>query len=171
MLDLDFCWVSYLNFFLSIQLIKQKKTLSTAAHESESRLSRLGSVGRRECERDYHISTRQGERWPEAGWSSGSGWQVICRGSLPSILWLFLKNGVNVALKSNKQKKLCYKISFLLASWRSMTKIAGSWSESGSISQRHGSADPDPPQMSWIRNAVTKRCRLSWLTNRRPRIW
>jgi hypothetical protein len=31
-----------------------------------------------------------------------------------------------------------------------MTKIAGS----GSISQRHGSADPDPdpPQMSWIRN-------------------
>ncbi len=32
--------------------------------------------------------------------------------------------------------------SFLLASWRSMTKIAGSGS--GSISQRHGSADPDP---------------------------
>ncbi len=27
-----------------------------------------------------------------------------------------------------------------------MTKIAGSGSESGSISQRHGSADPDPPQ-------------------------
>jgi hypothetical protein len=26
----------------------------------------------------------------------------------------------------------------------SMTKIAGSRSESGSISQRHGSADPDP---------------------------
>jgi hypothetical protein len=25
-----------------------------------------------------------------------------------------------------------------------MTKIAGSGSESGSISQRHGSADPDP---------------------------
>ncbi len=40
------------------------------------------------------------------------------------------------------------KISFLLASWRSMTKIAGSGSESGSGStrQRHGSADPDPPQ-------------------------
>jgi len=37
--------------------------------------------------------------------------------------------------------------SFLLASWRSMTKTAGSWSasgsesESGSISQWHGSAD------------------------------
>ncbi len=30
----------------------------------------------------------------------------------------------------------------MLASWRSMIKIAGS----GSISQRHGSADPDPPQ-------------------------
>jgi hypothetical protein len=31
-----------------------------------------------------------------------------------------------------------------------MTKIAGS----GSISERHGSADPDPDphQMSWIRN-------------------
>jgi hypothetical protein len=27
-----------------------------------------------------------------------------------------------------------------------MTKIAGSGSRSGSISQRHGSADPDPPQ-------------------------
>jgi hypothetical protein len=29
-----------------------------------------------------------------------------------------------------------------------MTKIAGS----GSISQRHGSPDPDPPQNVWIRN-------------------
>jgi hypothetical protein len=33
-------------------------------------------------------------------------------------------------------------ISFLLASLRSMAKIAGY----GSISQRHGSADPDPYQ-------------------------
>ncbi len=33
-------------------------------------------------------------------------------------------------------------------------KIAGSGSESGSISQRHGSADPDPDphKMSWIRD-------------------
>ncbi len=31
-----------------------------------------------------------------------------------------------------------------MASWRSMTKIAGSGSESGSICQRHGSADLDP---------------------------
>jgi hypothetical protein len=30
--------------------------------------------------------------------------------------FLSLKNDVNVPLKSNKQKKLCYKISFLLAS-------------------------------------------------------
>ncbi len=56
--------------------------------------------------------------------------------------FLSLKNDVNVASKSHKQKKLCYKISFLLASWRSMTKKEGS----GSINQRHGSADPDPPQ-------------------------
>jgi hypothetical protein len=31
-------------------------------------------------------------------------------------------------------------------SWRSMMKIEGSGSRSGSISQRHGSADPDPHQ-------------------------
>ncbi len=43
----------------------------------------------------------------------------------------------------NKQKNL-KKNSFLLASWRSMTKISGS--ESGSISHRHGSPDPDPHQ-------------------------
>ncbi len=37
---------------------------------------------------------------------------------------------INVPSKSNnnKQKKLCSKICFLLASWRSMTKIAGSGS-------------------------------------------
>ncbi len=41
-------------------------------------------------------------------------------------------------IKLNNFKK---KISFLLASWRLMTKIAGG---SGSIGQRHGSAGPDP---------------------------
>ncbi len=48
--------------------------------------------------------------------------------------------------QSNKQKIFCKKItgSLLLASWRSMTKTAGSGSESGSISQKNGSADPDP---------------------------
>jgi hypothetical protein len=38
--------------------------------------------------------------------------------------------------------RIFFKISFLLASSRSMMKIAGY----GSISQRHGSADPDPYQ-------------------------
>ncbi len=28
--------------------------------------------------------------------------------------------------------------------------------DKGSISQRHGSADPDPPKMSWIRNTASK---------------
>ncbi len=52
--------------------------------------------------------------------------------------FLSLKNDVNVPSKSNTQKKKV----FLLASWRSMTKIAGSGS--GSTSQKHGSEDPDP---------------------------
>ncbi len=37
-------------------------------------------------------------------------------------------------------------------SWRSLAKIAGSRSASGTISQRHGSEDLDPHQMSWIQN-------------------
>ncbi len=61
--------------------------------------------------------------------------------------WHFtFENEVKVPSKSNMQK-IFFKICFLLASWRSMMKIEGSesasWS-SGSISQRHGSADPDP---------------------------
>ena len=52
-------------------------------------------------------------------------------------LWLYsLKNDVNVPSKSNKQK------NFRLTSWRSLTKITGS----GTNSQRYGSADPDPYQ-------------------------
>ncbi len=50
-----------------------------------------------------------------------------------------------LSLKNEKlisRKTFFQKISFLLASKRSMTKIAGS----GSISQKHGSADPDPHQ-------------------------
>ncbi len=71
--------------------------------------------------------------------------------------WLFIfENDVNVASKSNRQKKIVLKICFLLASWRSMTKTAGSgsriririhWSEawihgsgSGSTPKCHGSA-------------------------------
>ncbi len=40
--------------------------------------------------------------------------------------------------------EIFFKISFLLASWRSMMKIEGSGSATGSISQWHWSADPDP---------------------------
>jgi hypothetical protein len=60
---------------------------------------------------------------------------------------------------------------FLLASWRSFTKIAGSGSESGSISQRHGSTDPDPYQNfmgpergSWIRFFILIRYNLFFLS-------
>ncbi len=53
--------------------------------------------------------------------------------------FLSSKNDVNAPSKSYKQKNFV-KILFLLAPWRSMTKITGS----GSISQRHGSADLDP---------------------------
>ncbi len=56
---------------------------------------------------------------------------------------LSLKNDVNVPSKSNEQKS--FFVCYLLASWRSMTKIAGSGS--GSISQMHGSSDPDPHQI------------------------
>ncbi len=52
--------------------------------------------------------------------------------------FLSSKNDVNVASRTNKQK------NFLLQSWRSLTKIAGS--ASGSVSQRYGSANPDPYQ-------------------------
>jgi hypothetical protein len=61
-----------------------------------------------------------------------------------SLLTLFFKNAVNVPSNSNTQKNV-EKNSFLLASGRSMTKIAGPGAESGygagSISQRQGSAD------------------------------
>jgi len=47
--------------------------------------------------------------------------------------------------KSNKQENF---LKIFFTSWWSMTKLAGSWSESGSgsISRRHGSADPYPHQ-------------------------
>ncbi len=59
--------------------------------------------------------------------------------------FLPLKNDVNVPSKSNKQKKQ-KKYTFLLVSWRSVTKIAGSGAGSKSVSQRHGSVYPDPYQ-------------------------
>jgi hypothetical protein len=63
--------------------------------------------------------------------------------------WLLsLENDVDVLSKSNTRytEKLFYKLVFSLASWGSMMKIAESGYESGSISQRHGFADPDPHQ-------------------------
>jgi hypothetical protein len=67
-----------------------------------------------------------------------------------TVLWLVLnflslKNDVNVPSKSDSRKtsrKTFLTVSFMLASWRSVTKIAGS----GFISQRHGSPDPNPHQ-------------------------
>ncbi len=56
-------------------------------------------------------------------------------------LFIF-ESDVNVPSKSNMQENFILKISFLLASCRSMMKIAGS--ESGSISQRNGSAGSTP---------------------------
>jgi hypothetical protein len=54
-------------------------------------------------------------------------------------LWLIIINDVNVPSKRNKHKKL-----FLLASWRSLTKRAGSGSASRSVSQKYRPEDPDP---------------------------
>ncbi len=94
------------------------------------------------------ISKRYGSR---SGSGSGSGSfyhqaKILRKTLIPTVLWLLLdflslKNDVNVPSKSNKQKNFL-EIIFLLAFWRSMRKIAGSGSES--ISQRHGSANPDP---------------------------
>ncbi len=77
--------------------------------------------------------------------------KIVRKTLIPTVLWLLLeflplKNDVNVPSKSIKQKTFFKKIIFLLASWRSMTKITGSGSESGSISQRRGFVDPDPNQ-------------------------
>ncbi len=71
-------------------------------------------------------------------------------------LWLLfdflsLKNDVNVPSKSNKQKSF-FKNCFLLASWRSMTKIAGSGSTSGSglPPTCHGSATLDFRHLTYM---------------------
>ncbi len=78
-------------------------------------------------------------------------------------LWLLfyflsLKNDVNVPSKRNKQKNLekNYR-SFLLASWRSMTKIAGSVSISRGMDPRIRIR----PKMSRIRNTASQTCVLN----------
>ncbi len=99
-------------------------------------------------------STSQRYLWIRirSGSKSGSGSfyrqaKIVRKTLIPTVLWLLLdflslKNDVNVPSKSNKQKNFIKKICFLLASWRSMMKIAGSVSAPGSISQRHESANP-----------------------------
>jgi len=64
------------------------------------------------------------------------------------------------------QKVICrktfFKISFLLVSWRSMMKIEGYGSASGSISQWHGSADPDPHQNAHGSATMLSPACLTW---------
>ncbi len=73
--------------------------------------------------------------------------------------WLLSsKNAVNVPSKTNKQNNWSKKISFLLASWRFMTKIEGSGSRSGSLVR---GMDPQiririHTKMSWI-------CNTAWI--------
>ncbi len=69
----------------------------------------------------------------------------------PNYSFLSLKNDVNVMVPSKRNKcKNWEKNNFLLASWRSLTKRAGSasgagsGSSSGSVSHKYGSEDPDP---------------------------
>ncbi len=74
--------------------------------------------------------------------------RIVRKPWIPTVLrllyyFIFLKNDVNVASKSNKQKNVWEKKNSL-PSWRSLPKIAGSGS--GSVSQRYGSDDPDPYQ-------------------------
>ncbi len=60
-----------------------------------------------------------------------------------TFLWLFIfEEWCECTFKSNKQKYLGKFFFFLLPSWRSLTKRAGS----GTVSQRYGSAEPDPDQ-------------------------
>ncbi len=77
----------------------------------------------------------------------------------PTILclfWLFIfEKWCKCTFKKWKAEIFCKKISFLFASWRSMSKIAGSGSRIR-ISQRHGSVRIHT-KMSWIRNTASQR--------------
>ncbi len=88
---------------------------------------------------------------------------------ISTVLWLLydflsLKNDVNVPSKRNKHKNLEKKNYFLLASWRSLMKRAGSGagSASGSVSQRCGSDDPDPHQDPYQNVTELEHCQISW---------
>ncbi len=134
--------------------------------------ARLGEVGRNQCCKSGsesgstrstcfgpHGSGSISQRYG-SGYGSDSGFGPFyhqaktARNTLiPFVLWLFfdflsLKNDVNVPSKSNMQENF-FKLVFCLRLEGAMMKIAGF----GSISQSHGSADPDPHQiMSRIRN-------------------
>ncbi len=76
--------------------------------------------------------SRKSQKSLDSYWFVTSFWLLSLK-----ILYMYLQ-------KITSKKTFFKKICFLLASWRLMTKIAGSGFASGSISQRHGSADPDP---------------------------
>jgi hypothetical protein len=61
--------------------------------------------------------------------------KIVRNTLIPTVLWIFIfEKWCNVPSKSNEQKN-SLKNNFLLTSWGSLTKIAGS----GSIGQRYGS--------------------------------
>ncbi len=87
--------------------------------------------------------------------------KIVRKTLIPTVFWLLLdflslKNDVNVPSKSIKQNNF-FLIRFLLVSWRSMTKLAGSGSESNPDPLVRGILDPRiririHTKMSWIRN-------------------
>ncbi len=67
--------------------------------------------------------------------------KIVRKTLVPTVLWFLydfisLKNDVNVPSKSKVISRTTFKKSFLLASWRSMTKIAESWSISHTFCYR-----------------------------------
>jgi hypothetical protein len=94
-----------------------------------------------------HIFGPPGSGSTSQRYASGSFYhqtKIVRKALIPTVLWLLLyflslKIDVKVPSKSKKQKNFIKIISFLLASWRSMTKILGSGSASGSAPKCHGS--------------------------------
>ncbi len=124
---------------------------------------------------DPHVFGPPGSGSNGQRYGSGSGpgsfyhhAKIVRKTLIPTILWLFwlfiFKKWCKCPSKSNKQK-IFILFSVLLASWRSMTKIAGSGS--GFISQ---SMDLRiwiriHIKMSWIRNTASnnkKGCHYFW---------
>jgi hypothetical protein len=120
--------------------------------------------------RRYRYSSESGS--DSQRYSSGSGSRpgsfhdkakTVRRTLFPAVLWLYdllsLKNDVNVASKRNKQNS-----KFLLASWRSLRKRAGSGAGFG-----YGSASPRiriRTTMSRIR--IPEHCKFSGICLNHP---